>query len=425
MTLWCFLNNTFQSNSLSTHESLIEIQNSYKSRFEFKYNQIKNTKTFNSYYDNYDNYYICDTISSSARSILKFASHHEQFEISFNVFENSIREIYGLILSDKLTLNEVAEEEFNSNRVIDLKNNYWGVKSDNFDFKTIITVLSSTFLENVDFEISPFFTNYDLSETSQTEIKNGRKFLIKDHTVWNSSQIINRNVVILDNASLTINPGVKVSYYSNVTFYSFGPLILNGTTDHIITFEPVASIRFYDNCFLNSESILFYLSNLDSKSQMINSKIVHIFGFNYNIYSSTKSSIFLIENSKTPLLSNIQLDNVFNAFIILKNFDTFDLKNVTYNKMNGNFLTVMSENFDINLNENKNETDLVIDLTQREYYTKIKANCFKELFIQNQTDYFFALKDCYLAKCYLIFQTFNDSILNLITIQTANIFYKV
>jgi len=163
---------------------------------------------------------------------------------------------------------------------------------------------------------------------------------------------------------------------------------------------------------------------------MINSKIIHGFNLQYNrvwAYSSTKSSIFLIENSKTPLLSNIQLDNVFNAFIILKNFDTFDLKNVTYNKMNGNFLTVMSENFDINLNENKNETNLVIDITQREYYTKIKANCFKEFFIQNQTDFFFALKDCYLDKCYLIFQTFNDSILNLITIKTTDIyiFYKV
>ena len=135
---------------------------------------------------------------------------------------NKSKEIIGFLVSDKYHLEEILIEE--RNLIIDLKYNKWPANLT--DSNSVIELYSKTFLNRLNFAIVPFYTaELQLIQDEQLNSNLIDSFhVIKEATIWSyrtDPYYVTENVLILPNASLTIEAGVQVKYLKNVTFYSF------------------------------------------------------------------------------------------------------------------------------------------------------------------------------------------------------------
>nr|MBC8527538.1 T9SS type A sorting domain-containing protein [Candidatus Cloacimonadota bacterium] len=84
---------------------------------------------------------------------------------------------------------------------------------------------------------------------------------INEDTCWDTDIIVPYNVTITDGATLTINPGVYVTFEGPYSLYVEGSLIVNGTADSMVTFtksdlsEPWRGIRFINTSPENHSEI--------------------------------------------------------------------------------------------------------------------------------------------------------------------------
>ena len=351
----------------------------------------------------------CIPVLNTQNSIVKFETFLSKLNVKNNTFKNSedgsLNEFTILALPEKYDLIELINHELDLK--LDLEDNTWPIS----EFNKVVDIKSKTF-------------NYKLNNAVYNEF-----YIIKNHTIWTNSSspyYLNESLIIMENASLTIEEGVQVFYLKNTTIYSFGPIYIEGSAENYVKFSPFLFMDCNTDDYSRTRSPfnnLFYFSNQKQVSKF-NYAILdeQRDGFNDEHQNYPVSALF-IENGYTPQIFNVQISSFINGITIFKCFNSSldGMKNVSFANIHIYDVYSLSSQFRLNLNNGEGNKMLIdpIHSKRTDYkdntqsFSKSSLNC-RQLIHINETDgeqFYYNIAPWHSAYCELKFKTHEENFL--------------